>query len=481
MVSVYASLCVYWSWPKRVRKLQIFLVVMSAFFIHFTIGAIYTDGNLIPYIVSYVRERSHPKWLRSTDAIIILAVKEAGATFTMFLGGYLDKWLGPRVVILIGSFIMSIGVLLSYFTIQSSFWAFLFTYGILFGIGNGMACVPPIACAIRWLPKWKGVANGVIACGYGLSGVFLTPLQTLFINFHNLKPDHAPYSDHPDEKYFTQPEILDRVPQIYLVLGSLFLVIQLMGAIFLVDPSPQVQQEMKDDMKREKEEEESMLITSERDDSEETSEDDEIKKQQDEKVPTTTESLKILFTHRNFYLLWLMYFSAGVIVAFVVGLYKAFGFETVTSNDFFLTIVGSVSAIFTAFSRVPWGIMVDFTGYKFAFIFHGAITASFLATFYIATVGGGEVLYFIWVCVIFCGIGGYFAFFPVATARSFGPHNYGMNYGIISTAVGFGTVAGSLGAKYIVQGLDWFGALLVIAGVQVAELVMAIFLRSSDE
>lgn len=41
-----------------------------------------------------------------------------------------------------------IGVYLSYWTIQFSFMAFLFTYGLMFGVGEGIAYVLTVACAI---------------------------------------------------------------------------------------------------------------------------------------------------------------------------------------------------------------------------------------------------------------------------------------------------------------------------------------------
>lgn len=316
---------------------------------------------------------------------------------------------------------------------------------------------------------------GVLACGYGLPSVVINGVQVLYINYHNLKPNFAPYKNHPGEKYFTQPEVLDRVPEIFLGIGGSFLAIQLICCIFLVNPS------QNDSDANEVEEEEMKSMTSESLKEEEEERESEGDKSHDnDQLLSTKDALKKLLQDRNFYLLWLMFFAAGIVAAFIIELYKAFGFEIVTDDDYFLTIVGSVSALLNSLGRVPWGLLIDFTGYKFAFIFHGSFTAMFLSTLYTASAVGGEVFYFIWVCVIFCGVGAYFAFFPTAVANSFGVHHYSMNYGIITTALGIGGVAGAIVPKFAVRAIGWFGIILLITCIQVAELIMALFLRSSD-
>ena len=124
MVS-YSSLCVYWRWPSSLHKLQVLLVVCSAFLVHLSIGTIYTYGNMVPYIISYVRMRSHPTDLHYNSAPYILTMQIAGQGLTMLAGGHLERRFGPRLVTLAGGWIMSLGFFLTYFAIKVSYWLML--------------------------------------------------------------------------------------------------------------------------------------------------------------------------------------------------------------------------------------------------------------------------------------------------------------------------------------------------------------------
>ena len=141
--------------------------------VHLSLGTIYTFGNMAPYIVSYVRNSSHPEDLHQGTTAWIFAFALAGQGGAMFLGGFLVKKIGSRWTTLIGSLIMSAGVTLSFFTIKVSFWLLLLTYGLIFGIGVGMAYIGPLTCAMKWLPKWKGFANGIVVAGFGLGAAHI--------------------------------------------------------------------------------------------------------------------------------------------------------------------------------------------------------------------------------------------------------------------------------------------------------------------
>ena len=140
----------------------------------------------------------------------------------------MEKRLGPRLSTLIGCGIMSLGVLLSYVAVQVSFWFLLFTYGVLFGLGVGIAYVGPLACAMRWMPRWKGVMAGLVLAGFGLGALVFTPVQTVFINPHNRRADN--------DGLFLDSEVLDRVPSVFLLLGGIYIVLQVVGSLLIVDP-----------------------------------------------------------------------------------------------------------------------------------------------------------------------------------------------------------------------------------------------------
>ena len=223
-------------WPASLLIVRGGLVLIGGFLVHLTLGTIYTFGNIAPYIVSYIHNQSHPRDLSQTATSWIFACSLMGQGGAMFVGGWLVGKIGPRLTTLLGSAIMSTGVMVTYFLIKVSFWAVLLTYGIMYGIGVGVAYIGPLSSAMKWMPKWKGIANGIVVSGFGLGALIFDAVQTGYVNPDNLVA--APDPGHPDEKFFTDPELIDRVPILFLILGGCYAVMQLIGSLLVTDPPP---------------------------------------------------------------------------------------------------------------------------------------------------------------------------------------------------------------------------------------------------
>ena len=86
----------------------------------------------------------------------------------MTFAGHLEERVGVRTTILLGCSIMSSGVFLTYYTIQYSMLLTTLTYGFMFGLGIALAYAPPMAVAMKWFPRKKGLVNGIIVGGFGL-------------------------------------------------------------------------------------------------------------------------------------------------------------------------------------------------------------------------------------------------------------------------------------------------------------------------
>ena len=169
----------------------------------------------------------------------------------MFVGGWLVNKIGPRLTTLTGCAIMSTGVIVTYFLIKVSFWAVLLTYGLMYGIGVGVAYIGPLSSAMKWMPKWKGIANGVVVSGFGLGALIFDAIQTGYVNPDNLVA--SPNPEQPDEKFFTDPELIARVPFVFLILGGSYAIMQLIGSLLLTDPPPDYLTEQPSPSKREEE------------------------------------------------------------------------------------------------------------------------------------------------------------------------------------------------------------------------------------
>ena len=62
-------------------------------------------------------------------------------------------------------------------------------------------------------------------------------MQTGLINPSDKHPDYALYADNPDEKYFTQSEIINSVPCLFLLQGLIIAVFMILMSIFKVSPT----------------------------------------------------------------------------------------------------------------------------------------------------------------------------------------------------------------------------------------------------
>ena len=503
--------------------------------VHFTLGTIYTFGNMAPYIVSYIRNQSQPEDLTNPTSSWIFACALMGQGGAMFSGGWLVKKIGPRFTTLLGGWIMSTGVALSYFAIKVSFWLLLFTYGILFGIGVGVAYIGPLTAAMKWMPKWKGLANGVVVAGFGLGALGFNALQTFYINPENERTDK-------DSGIFTDPELINRVPWVFVIMGGTYAVIQLIGSLLITnpppdygmadEPSPQVdgasergeadkrseeeskkEEEFQSELPSEEKENASpnsvsssilqggVALNGEEDSDEEPLEHEEnlkllkdnsepAVKFDDRKSDLETSVVSSLFQTTNvvsslsprqvltkpgFYILWFMFLSNGMAVMFTATLYKIFALEFI-HDDHFLAIVGSVSAIFNCSGRIVWGLIADLISYKFCLVVMAAVMTMFMLTFY-STMLGGKVMYFIWVCVIFFCVGGNFSLFPTAVGRAFGIKYAPVNYGMLFTSQ---VIAGALGAllsTLLKNLIGFYGLMFLVSGFSGLGMLLALVYR----
>ena len=476
--------------------------------------------------MSYIRQRSHPADLSEGTGAWIYALNLVGFG-GMFLGGWLEGKIGPRFSTLAGGWLMSAGVLLSYFTIKVSFWLLLLTYGLVFGVGVGIAYVGPLSCAMRWMPRWKGVAGGVIVSGYGLGALIFDQVQSQYINPHNLKPTDG---------YFTDDDLLDRVPFVFLILGGTYAVMQFTGSMLIVNPphdlhtpiplhnsriqSPSTEKlqnkvvskvdtadttnsnHVRDGIVFTNSDPNRKALSADREPTDSSSGGEEnepvlvIKEERKTYSPirattndhesspslspaplievTSVHPFQMLRTP-SFYHLWCMMLMAGFSVSFIATLFKVFGL-TFIDDDQFLATVGSMSAVLNCTGRIVWGLVADKFSYKFAFVLRSGIMTVFLLTFY-ATSAVGKPMFFIWVCVIFFCVGGIFSTYPTAVANKFGPKYMSINYGLLFTSQMCSGLIAALLFTTLQNLLDWDGVIFLISGFSMIGFLLALLLN----
>ncbi len=108
------------------------------------------------------------------------AVARLEGGFEAPVSGWLSDRFGPRVVILLGIFVIGLGLLLMYFI--NSFWSYFVVWAIIVATGSNFALTIPIEKAVTdWFVKKRGLAIGIRWVFTGSAGVLMTPLVAWLI------------------------------------------------------------------------------------------------------------------------------------------------------------------------------------------------------------------------------------------------------------------------------------------------------------
>uniref|UniRef100_A0A914XH53 Uncharacterized protein n=1 Tax=Plectus sambesii TaxID=2011161 RepID=A0A914XH53_9BILA len=145
-------------------------------------------------------------------------------------------------------------------------------------------------------------------------------------------------------------------------------------------------------------------------------------------------------------------------------------------DDFFLAMVSSASSVCNALSRVLWGVIADKLSYQVAMAcvstIGTALTLSLLLTPFM-----GKTVYLLWICAMFCCIGGTFSLMPFAVHKCFGDLHFGINYGMMKVAVSISALISALISHFLlpVLGYNW---LFLLAGfISYIAFILTVFLH----
>uniref|UniRef100_A0A0P4W9N0 Major facilitator superfamily (MFS) profile domain-containing protein n=2 Tax=Scylla olivacea TaxID=85551 RepID=A0A0P4W9N0_SCYOL len=425
--------------------------IVGGILIHLTLGNLYSFGNMMTYMVSYMHQRVDPT-ITYANILWVNSITTMSQGFFMVLGGLLEKQAGPQLTCLLGCSILSSGIILTRYTVDVSLFAVLLTYGLLSGLGISLAYTTPLSCGMQWFPRHKGLVNGLIVAGFGLGALGSTTLQTMYLNPENKPPQ--------SDGYFVEASILNRVPSVFVLLGVIFLVMQVVGCFLLKKP-PQ-------NMVHCQQESEGLLAE------EVTSDGQELHINTPNITPsssttsfTTTTSPcsnlkpREVIKHRIFWRLWLIYFFNTIAIGYINAMGKSFG-QTFIKDDHFLAVIVSMAAVFNAGGRVVWGRLMDITSFRVAMRMVTSILTVLFATMPL-TVYLGKGGFTIWLWAIFFTFSGTFVLMPTAVEKTFGADHYSANYGLLFTSQ---TVSGpliALGNQLLLTTFGFIGCFEVVA------------------
>ena len=482
--------------PKRQKTVRTgfgIAVVLCGVLLFFTFGSVYSHGNMAPYIISYTRLHS----LDPAREVVQLSASPwlyGGTVITqglsVALGGWLIEKIGPRPTATIGAFIFTGSTFLTAGAIKLSFWAVVITYGLFMGTGLGLGYVTPFYSAMQWLPQHTGLAIGLVMMGMGGASFVYIPLQTSFINPSDQDPHYQPDA-HLDFFYFTQPDILDRVPYMFIILGVIYGTIQLITIPFIPEyrevapPSKSFFSVVKYvwtvikpravscRVKKAKPDEdvskkEAFELTDTSDGSkgptspESATPKDETEKPQEVEDETNVKPLELL-KRWDFYLFWISTFTLSESLTYFTSVYKIFG-QSAKFSDHVLALVGSFGFVCNCAGRVLWGLFADRIPCKVVvMLIMGGITA-FMYTLYITPMAGLP-MYGLWVAFMYFCYGGGMSVYPTCCSVWYGRKHVATNYGMLFSAHSVASVVAIVMSTYGHHVLGWEGEFLFTASL----------------
>jgi len=400
------------------------LFIISGFIINLCLGAIYAYSIVAVHIMKFLKD-IYGLNVTATEIQLPFFVLLFIFSFTMpIMGKYIEKY-GPRKITWLGAIFVGLGWFLASFA--NSSLSLVFLYGLISGLGVGIAYNCPIITSGKWFPDKRGLAVGLTIIGFGFSAAIIGPLIDYLTTFFGI--------------------------QIALrILGILFFIILFIFGSFLRFPSN----------------------------------DWEIKSLESIKIKEKT---SIEFTReemirtKNFYGLWITYMIGTLSGLMAIGISKLIGLEIAENAGIneeeisaILTFLIIPFSIFNGFGRPLFGWITDkFNPMKAAIL---SFLLIFIASLIVFTNPSSIIAYIIGFAILWLNLGGWLAIAPAATATLFGMKDYARNYGIVYTAYGIGAILGNILAG---QAKDIFGAyvkvfpyvmILAILGIIVAIVLL---------
>ncbi|WP_255574714.1 OFA family MFS transporter [Austwickia sp. TVS 96-490-7B] len=174
--------------PLPPRASDRWVILAGAVLVQLALGAVYAWSTF-------------SKALQAPESALRLSTVEATIPFETaigmifvgtFLGGRIQDRRGPRTVAVVGMVMYAAGIVLSSFAqAPGQLWLLILGYGVLGGIGLGLAYIVPIALLQKWFPDKAGLITGIAVGGFGFGAVITSPVAQTLIEADKTHPAAA--------------------------------------------------------------------------------------------------------------------------------------------------------------------------------------------------------------------------------------------------------------------------------------------------
>lgn len=370
--------------PEQGRWALVFLGLA----INLCLGTIYSWSVFVAPLAEYFT-REMGQAVTASDVLLPFSVFLAFFALAMpFAGKYIERY-GPRNMTIAGGVLTGLGWLLASFA--TSVPMLYVVYGIVGGIGVGIAYGVPVAVAARWFPDRRGLAVGLTVLGFGFSAFFTANIANWLIGSFGIM-------------------------NTFRIFGIAFVILTILLALPLRFPeagwTPRGW---------------TAPCT----------------------VPGQAGTCEFrrdqMIRSSSFAGLWLCYFIGCLAGLMAISIAKPVGTDLGIEAGFAVMLVG-VFAVFNGFGRPVFGAVADtVTPRNAAILSFILIAAASLVLWQFP----GQATYIIGFALLWGCLGGWLAIAPASTGCYFGTSDYPRCYGIVFLAYGAGAIAGPQLAGFI--------------------------------
>ncbi|MGB4649689.1 MAG: OFA family MFS transporter [Acetivibrionales bacterium] len=347
---------------------------------------------------------------------LLLGLLTVGST----IGGKLQEKMKPGLVVVAAGIVLGSGFFLVRFITETTPWLLWLTYGILGGIGMGLAYTTTIACCQKWFPDKRGLVTGIIVSALGFGGLVFTPVAEMLIETYG-------------------------VLNTFSILGVVFFVVNVAGSFFIINPPEGYKPEgwtpptPKEGVIRQS--------------------------------FTPSEALKT----PQFYMVTFAFMCATAAGSMMIPMAKILGLQP----DSGLTNEAAVAGVmiitgFNSFGRLFWAGISDKLGRKKVLLILLVIAA--LSIVGVSFTKAYLMLAFI--AVIGFSYGGFLGVFPALTADFWGTKNVATIYGMILLGFGIGAVVSSYVVAYFSAAKAFTTAFVIAAAAAVVGFAIIALLKA---
>jgi MFS family permease len=197
------------------------MVPPAALCVHLCIGQAYAFSVFnLPMTKLLGITQSAPDDWKLTDLgwIFSLAIFFLGVSSALF-GRWVEEG-GPRRAMFTAALCWAGGFFISAFGVSiHTLWIVYLGYGVLGGIALGIGYISPVSTLIKWFPDRPGMATGMAIMGFGGGAFIASPLSVWLMSI-----------------FHTQHHV--GVAPTFMVLGAIYFVFMMIGAIIVRVPAP---------------------------------------------------------------------------------------------------------------------------------------------------------------------------------------------------------------------------------------------------